>query len=319
MTGSGMGCPDWPKCFGQYIPPTCSCELPDDYKEAYLEKRKKKVLSFAKMLDGIGMESQAEKLRNDKSVLVAEEFNVANTWTEYVNRLIGVLAGIFIFVQGVWTLFSRKFWVCGKRLIALSIGLGFVTVFQAWMGAMVVATNITPWVLTTHMLLALLMIAMQLQIIKDAKPETPKLLDKGTQLLLLGALILTCIEVIFGTQVRQQVDIALHHADRNQVMDKLPEIFEIHRTFAIGIVLLNVAIFMRLKRRKNSSKASRVVLIIIASEALLGIGMSYLGIPAFMQPMHLVLACLLFAVQFGMLIQLNIAKLEYNSSSLGEK
>ena len=39
-TGSGMGCPDWPKCFGSFVPPTDSAQLPDDYSSAYNQYRK---------------------------------------------------------------------------------------------------------------------------------------------------------------------------------------------------------------------------------------------------------------------------------------
>jgi cytochrome c oxidase assembly protein subunit 15 len=97
-TGSGMGCPDWPKCFGRYIPPTSVSELPANYKKMYADKRLAKNQKFAKMLDVFGYSHMAMRIRNDKSILVPEDFNSARTWTEYVNRLIGAISGIFLFL-----------------------------------------------------------------------------------------------------------------------------------------------------------------------------------------------------------------------------
>ena len=66
-TGSGMGCPDWPKCFGSWVPPTNVSQLPADYQAIYGSKLKGEVV-----------------------------FNVYKTWTEYINRLLGVLTGFLI-------------------------------------------------------------------------------------------------------------------------------------------------------------------------------------------------------------------------------
>src|ERR1700712_1094033 len=95
-TGSGMGCPDWPKCFGQYIPPVNSSELPKDYKQKYVNGRLSKNQRFAKTLDLFGYADLARRIREDRSILIPEEFNVAKTWTEYINRVIGVVSGFFL-------------------------------------------------------------------------------------------------------------------------------------------------------------------------------------------------------------------------------
>src|SRR5688572_17739379 len=115
-TGSGMGCPDWPKCFGRYVPPTSVSELPANYKKVYADKRLAKNQKFAKMLDVFGYSQLAMRIRNDRSILVPEEFNSARTWTEYVNRLIGAVSGIFLFLC---IIYSFKYWKSSKLIVIL--------------------------------------------------------------------------------------------------------------------------------------------------------------------------------------------------------
>ena len=97
-SGSGMGCPDWPKCFDQYVPPTSVDELPVDYKEKYRAYRQKKVEKFSKFLSSVGFEDIAQELRNDKSLLIEQDFNATKTWVEYGNRLVGFVAGNLVLI-----------------------------------------------------------------------------------------------------------------------------------------------------------------------------------------------------------------------------
>src|ERR1700709_1659646 len=106
-TGSGMGCPDWPKCFGGYIPPTNISQLPKDYKQKYVVERVAKNQRFANTLDVFGYSDLAKRIREDKSILVPEEFNAARTWTEYVNRLIGAISGLFLILLAIFSFSYR--------------------------------------------------------------------------------------------------------------------------------------------------------------------------------------------------------------------
>ena len=128
MTGSGMGCPDWPKCFEQYIPPTSEAQLPNNYKEIYSEKRSKKIMRFAGLLEQIGLDDQATKLRNDPSILIEQNFSAFNTWTEFINRLIGAISGLLVFAVFV---FSLKYIRSNKALVLLSLFQVILIAFHA--------------------------------------------------------------------------------------------------------------------------------------------------------------------------------------------
>src|SRR5688572_16961447 len=167
-TGSGMGCPDWPKCFGRWTPPTSVSELPENYKASYVEYRHKKNERFAKYLTAFGFKETADKILNDESVKEETEFNPVKTWIEYLNRVVGVIIGFLIFAVFVY---SIRYWKTEPKLTVMAF-LSFILVgFQGWLGSIVVSTNLTPWTITVHMFLAMVIVAQLIYLVHASQPD----------------------------------------------------------------------------------------------------------------------------------------------------
>jgi heme a synthase len=313
-TGSGMGCPDWPKCFGSWVPPTSVDQLPKNYQDIYLEKRLVKNDRFVSMLTSLGFEQKAEEIRNDKSILIEEEFNATKTWIEYLNRLLGAIIGLLVIAT---FLYSLPLWKVDKSLPLLSFFNLLLVIFQGWIGSIVVSTNLLEWMITVHMILALVIVCLLLYIhyraYRVAYPITFKTEKPDRLFYLLGVgFILMIVQVVFGTQVREEVDaIAFRFGNlfRSEWVEYLGMNFLIHRSFSL--VLLGIHLIFIYKIYKYSVRStsifkwSQLLILLILFVIITGVGLAYFGIPAFLQPLHLLFGSLIVGLQFVILLLLN--------------
>ncbi len=280
-SGAGMGCPDWPTCFGQWVPPTSESELPSNYHEIYAQR---------------GYQNT--------------QFNPIKTWTEYTNRLVGVTIGFLIFLTA-WT--SRIFLKTDKTVFYLALSAFFLVGFQGWLGSHVVASNLRPFMITLHMLLALFIVALLIYTIARSQRDAishinTRLLPDKFKIVLVVAMVMTLIQVAMGTQVREAIDIISndHHIDRQFWRDDFPIIFYVHRSFSSIILFTNLWIAWKIYQvadrngllfRIGATLAGLVVTAIMA-----GVSLDRLGMPPVAQPIHLLMANLIFGAQFFLYI-----------------
>ena len=318
ITGSGMGCPDWPKCFGEWIPPTEASELPENYKEIYVEKRSKKVEKFCKLLDEIGLSETAERIRTDETVLYEEDFNARKTWTEYINRLFGFLAGNGILFIFLWILFRYrnlhkkinndsldassvnvlKAKSLSKKLFLISGINLIILVFQAWFGSIVVATNLVPWTITIHMLLALVIIGLQLYIIRLISPSQQKEIkvSKGYFWLVIVILAITFYQMFLGTQVREEIDLLRKSGiERGEWSQHFDLAFYVHRSFS-WLVLILIAGMFWVKRNDKTLRIMHWTFVFLVIELTSGVLLAYFNMPGLVQTAHLLFACIIFGL-----------------------
>jgi len=305
-TGSGMGCPDWPRCFGQWVPPTSVNQLPVDYKDQYAALRDKKNQKFATYLSAIGMDETAGRILNDESILVEADFNAQKTWIEYLNRLVGVVIGLLIIALFVRSISLLKvnpffFWLSLATLLAVII--------QGWFGSIVVSTNLTSWTITIHMFLALVIVAMLILLLHKSSINEVKIVPFHVKFLLIVCMFLLLTQVLLGTEVRAAIDSVAQSGEiRGKWISLIWPDFIVHRSFSWIVVLLHAIFILRLKKTTGNNALSLSLVLLILLTILSGAGMGYFSVPAFLQPVHLLVATVTFGLQFLLFLRLNTSR-----------
>ena len=312
-TGSGMGCPDWPKCFGQWVPPTDVSQLPEGYRDYYSDYRHQKNVRIASYLNFLGMEKRAQRLLNDERIREEAEFNPLKTWVEYINRLIGAIVGLMILATAVIAWFHRA---VDKLAFAAAAAALVLVLFQGWLGSVVVSTNLLGWTVTVHMIVALIIVLLLIYLNYRIQPGINTTLRQSNQPALkifLGAgMILLGIQIVLGSRLREAVDaISFRGLDlaRQDWLDHAGSIFPVHRSFSILVLAICSYITLYAMRHAKEDEQFRwlgislwvIILLQISSGAV----MAYFAIPPAFQPLHLLMGLTGFGLLYYLFLRVS--------------
>ena len=306
MTGSGMGCPDWPKCFGYYIPPTSEEEItwqPNSSYQTGMIIVKDEALYVADHEVNTGVEFNPTNWEKYTKHNYAK-FNKYHTWIEYINRLTTVVLGIVALFLVISAYLNRK---NNKWIFPLAAGTLFLILVEAVLGKIVVDTNLKPTMITLHMVVGLIIIGLVLRL-RFIISEKGKVYTYNSLFnrLLIVSVIFSLIQIAMGTQVRQFIDeqVKLHGFENKQysLMDPSWK-FYFHRSFTIAIVLVNFGMFYLNQMKKLGYRLVNWIMLMLFLETITGILMYYAEIPIGTQAVHLLSGALLFGIQFYLWLQ----------------
>lgn len=311
MTGSGMGCPDWPMCFGYLIPPTDRTDI--EWKKNHSYKKNQIIILNDSLIyadknfiskDSILRDNWKNYTKHDYS-----KFNVYHTWIEYINRLIGAVAGLSVLILFIGSLkFIKK-----QRSITILAFLSLTGIlFQAWLGKMVVDSNLLAGKITIHMIMAIIIVSILFILlskfnVKESNPISSRYISNLTII----SLIFLIIQVFSGTEVRQFIDTEMlsnNYSNKDKWLINPPEIFYFHRSFSIIIIIVNSLIFLKLKKMFIDSKIFKIIMMLLFIQILTGVIMYYFNFPFTTQPIHLLISSLIIGFQVYFYVLLNNKK-----------
>ncbi len=263
VSGAGLGCPDWPKCFGRWIPPTSVHQLPADF--------------------------------------APETFNFTLAWIEYINRLIGVLVGFTILITAILAIiyYRKKLSVLIPSLLAALLvayqGWQGGRVVASELEPIVISAHMV----IAFIIISLLIYAALKAFYHDKESESVSY-PKHSSKIIGGLWLFTIVQVLIGTQVRGGIEHAVREYPLlfgSELLAKIGPIDELHMALgiilAIGIIVFSWGI---LKSESSSSIVRTVTLVLIfisIGQIIFGHVLIFMNLPELVQLLHLWLSSLM--------------------------
>jgi cytochrome c oxidase assembly protein subunit 15 len=269
-SGAGLGCPDWPRCFGSWIPPLSAAELPAEFDRA--------------------------------------QFNPVLMWTEYLNRLLGVTVGFVIFATLVVAVRDHRH---APRILWPTLAAFLLVGFEGWLGGVVVAHELAPWIVTVHLVVALIIVSLLLYATLYAFFGDAGAAARHKRATLawttLTLILVTLVQVALGAQVRGAIDDAITAGTaRSAALATVGQFDRWHREGSLVVLgLVLVVVFLAWSRHAADAPLMRttyVVVGIVFLQLLLGLSLAYIGLTPAAQIAHLTAASLLLGAETVMFL-----------------
>ncbi len=218
VSGAGMGCPDWPRCFGRWIPPTNIDQIP--------------------------------------SHIDATSFNIVLAWTEYSNRLIGVSAGFSIIILNIIALFyfRKELKLLSAAVLSLILvgangGLGALVVSSVLDPFLVSLHMILALILVSVLSYACIESYKGIHLEQFKDMEINRTLSNS----LIVFWILIVIEILLGTGIRTNLEfISIENPllSKGELLNALDSYKYLHSILGFSLLFLSIYIYLKLRNYK---------------------------------------------------------------------
>lgn len=263
VSGAGLGCPDWPLCYGRWIPPVHLGQLPADVNP--------------------------------------EHFNFTLAWIEYLNRAIGAAVGVPILLTLALALWTARRQHSSRPLAWLMLAVVALVGFQAWLGGKVVSMKLAPWIVSVHLVVALIIVVLLILVTHRAyanlasRPrQTPTAVD-GARRFFGVVCAIAMVQFLAGASFRGTLEGLVGEfplLGDAAILSQSGWIKHIHAVLGSVVALLTCvgAVLFR-KPLRNHSSIARVMTLLLAIIALtqvtLGALMGTIGLIPLLRVFHL--------------------------------